>query len=165
MGSLACLVGILTLTLSVLVTGQPQADATLSIDTDASKKALRMMIKDAFLAMFLFGIRINMAKYCSRVLSAWTFARLNFYAEAGCALFVMILSGFGTIEVPFQLFYDPDTLIIALPAGIFCVLAEVFVILALNEGLTGPVSAMISFSVVFVSILTWSITGIALTWF
>ena len=106
-----------------------------------------------------------MAKYCSRVLSAWTFARLNFYAEFLCAVFVMILSSLGTIEVPFYLFYEPSTLIIALPAGCFCSGAEIFVILALNEGQAGPVSAMISFSVVFVSILTWSITGIALTWF
>ena len=123
-----------------------------------------MMVKDAFLAMVMFGTRINMAKYCSRVISAWSFVKLNFYSEACCALFVMILSTFGTIEIPFRLFFDPEVLSTALPSGVIFVLGEVFVVLALNEGPTGPVSAVISFSVVFTSIITWGITQIPLSW-
>ena len=37
-------------------------------------------------------------------------------------------------------------------------------ILALNEGPTGPVSAIISFNAVIVSVAIWVITGIALSW-
>ena len=92
------------MTLSVLLLGQPTNQ--LVVSPEASKKVLKMMIKDAFLAMVMFGVRINMAKYCSRVISAWSFAKLNFYAEASSAFFVMILSALGTIEVPFRLFFD-----------------------------------------------------------
>ena len=42
-------------------------------------------------------------------------------------------------------------------------IAELFVVLALNEGPTGPVSAIISFNAVLVSIVIWIKTGIALT--
>ena len=153
--------GILTLTLSVLVSNTDELSPAAAT---ASNKALKMMIKDSFLAMLFFGTRINIAKYCSRILSPWSFIKLNFYAEGTCAFFVMTLSAFEVINVPFNLYFDPATLALGLPGGVFFVCAEIFVVLALNEGLTGPVSAIISFSVVFVSILTWGITGIALTW-
>ena len=41
--------------------------------------------------------------------------------------------------------------------------AEIFTLLALSEGPAGPISAIISFNAVLVSILVWIITGIALT--
>lgn len=47
--------------------------------------------------------------------------------------------------------------------GAFFLGAEFSVFFALNEGPTGPVSAVISMNVVIVSILTWVITGISLT--
>lgn len=58
---------------------------------------------------------------------------------------------------------DGVTLATGLPSGAFFVLAEIFVCKALNEGPTGPVSAIISFNAVLVSVLIWAITGIALS--
>ena len=49
-------------------------------------------------------------------------------------------------------------------AGFFECLAEISVVNALDLGPTGPVSAVIAFNVVLVSILTWLITGVGLTW-
>jgi len=47
--------------------------------------------------------------------------------------------------------------------GIFSVGAEMMVTIALNEGLTGPISAVISFNGAIVAILIWVIQGIALS--
>ena len=49
-------------------------------------------------------------------------------------------------------------------AGFFECLAEIEVVNALDLGPTGPISAVIAFNVVMVSILTWLITGVGLTW-
>jgi len=40
--------------------------------------------------------------------------------------------------------------------------AEMFLITAIDQGITGPVVAIVGFNAIFVSILTWAINGIAL---
>lgn len=121
------------------------------------------MVIDAIISMFMLGARINMAKYCARILSPLTFLKLNLIADFTCAAIVIVLSAIGMIRVPLYLYIDIETLKIGLTSGTAAILAELFVNLALNEGPTGPVSAVISFNVVIVSVLTWAITGISLS--
>ena len=121
------------------------------------------MVIDAFIAMLFLGSRINMAKYCTRILSSLTFLKLNLLMEFVCAAFITTMSALGVIKIPLYLYIDYETLRMGLPAGAFFVLAELFVVLALNEGPTGPCSAVISFNAVIVSVLTWAISGIALS--
>ena len=83
--------------------------------------------------------------------------------DFGCAAFVILLSALGMIAVPMSGYTDRVTLATGLPAGAFFFLAEVFVCKALNEGPTGPVTAIVSFSAVLVSVLIWVVTGIALS--
>jgi len=166
-GSLACLAGILILSLSVL--GKSEEQTTISagqiveVDIQSGDKAMRTMVTDAFLSMLMLGIRINMAKYCARILSPLTFLKLNLISDFACAVFVIVMSAIGAIGVPLYLYQETETLRTGLPAGVAFVLAELFVVLALNEGPTGPVSAVISFNAVLVSVLIWAITGIALS--
>ena len=121
------------------------------------------MVIDAFIAMLFLGSRINMAKYCTRILSPLTFLKLNLLMEFLCAASITAMSALSIIDVPLYLYIDPETLRTGLPAGAFFALAELFVVLALNEGPTGPCSAVISFNAVLVSVLVWAISGIALT--
>jgi hypothetical protein len=67
-GSLACLTGILTLSLSVLGKESEQPEISLEI-SDSKSNAMRLMVIDAVISMLMLGTRINMAKYCSRILS------------------------------------------------------------------------------------------------
>ena len=123
------------------------------------------MVKDAFIAMIMLGTRINAAKYCSRIISPLSFVKLNFVGDVFCALFILLLSALEIIPVPLNLYFnDREALIKGVPAGFFSAFAEIFCVSALNRGPTGPVSAIISFSVVIVSLLSWTIYGIALTW-
>ena len=48
-------------------------------------------------------------------------------------------------------------------AGIFCVMGEFMFLKALQEGVTGPAVAIISFNAILVSVLTWVFNGVALT--
>lgn len=122
-----------------------------------------MMIIDAFISMALLGVRINMGKYCTNILSSLSYLKVQLIADFACAAFVMLLSALDIIRVPLSAYSDGVTLATGLPSGAFFVLAEIFVCKALNEGPTGPVSAIISFNAVLVSVLIWAITGIALS--
>ena len=123
-----------------------------------------MMISDSFISMIMLGTRVCMAKYCSRIISAWSFVRLNFYVDFGCAVFIIVLSAVGLIDIPVSDYVDVETLKTGLPAGAFFTCAEIFIVMALNEGPTGPVTAVTSMNALIVSVLTWAVKGIALNW-
>ena len=164
-GSLICLTGILTMTLPTVFLGKKDTDTTTTSDdvSVSSEKALKTMVINSAIAMLLLSVRMNMAKYCTRILSSLSFLKYNCLADSICALFVVILSAFGVIRVPLSTYLDIETMKIGLSAGASGVIAELFVVLALNEGPTGPVSAIVSFNAVLVSILVWILTGIPLT--
>lgn len=123
-----------------------------------------MMIIDAFIAMLMLGTRINIAKYCSRIISAMSFVKLNFLADAICAAFVLLLSALSVINLPIELYFaDRETMVKGLFAGALQTLAEIACVQGLNSGPTGPVSAIISFGVVIVSLLSWVLFGQALS--
>ena len=152
--------------LSLSVLGNEDADISAAAGVTSSEdgsKAMRMMIVDAFASMIMLSIRISLAKYCTRVLSTMTYLKLYLLMDSLCAVFVTILSALNVIELPLYLYVEPETLMICLPAGAFAALAELFVTLALNEGPTGPITAVISFSSVFVSVASWAIDGSALS--
>ena len=78
------------------------------------------MIIDAFVAMFMLGTRINAAKYCSRIISAFSFTKLNFLGDALCAAFVMLLSAIGVVNVPLHMYFtNANTMAMGLSAGAF----------------------------------------------
>ena len=157
-GSLICLVGILTLSLPTVFMKKDTSQLS-----EGSDKALKIMLINSAIAMLGLSARMNMAKYCTRILSSLTFLKYNFIGDFCCACFIIILSYFGVIRVPITSFLEWQTIKTGLEAGASGVIAELFVVLALNEGPTGPVSAIISFNAVLVSIVIWIKTGIALT--
>ena len=123
------------------------------------------MLTNSFFSMVLLSTKMLITKYCCRILSSITFIKLIFIAEFMCATFIIFLSLTGMIDVPMSAYVDGLTLRTGVPASVLIMLSEVFIALALNEGPTGPVSAIISFNAVLVSILVWLITGIALTFY
>ena len=125
---------------------------------------MRMMIKDSIIAMLMLGTRICMAKYCSKIISPWTFIKLNLYIEFLCAAFIMILSLMQVVAIPFSTYWESNTMGTGFSGGAFFVCAEICVVMALNEGPTGPVTAVISFNAIIISVITWVAVGIALTW-
>ena len=113
--------------------------------------------------MLMLAARMNIAKYCTRILSSLSVVKLNFLADFICAALVVLLAALEIINIPLPLFYDRANVLWGLVSGAFFVGAETCVFFALNDGPTGPVSAIISSGVVLVSILTWATTGIALS--
>ena len=89
-GSLISLAGILTISLSVL--GEKSDSGVEVRRTPEQQIALRMMIIDGFMAMVMLGTRINCTKYCTRIISAFGFVKLNFLGDCLCAAFVILLS-------------------------------------------------------------------------
>ena len=78
------------------------------------------MIIDAFVSMLMLGTRINAAKYCSCIISALSFAKLNFLGDALCAASVMLLSAIGVINLPLHLYFtNVNTMTMGLSAGAF----------------------------------------------
>ena len=96
-GSLACLAGILILSLSVL--GQEEEQPVISI-AEVQSTAMRSMVIDATVSMVMLGTRINMAKYCTRILSPLTFLKLNLVTDFACAALIIVLSALGFIRIP-----------------------------------------------------------------
>ena len=123
------------------------------------------MVIDAFISMFMLGARINCAKYCCKIISSLNYYKYNMLMDFVCALFIFVMSVIDIIKVPVALYGETYTLRSGVLAGTSCALAELFVTLALNEGPTGPVSAVISFATPIVSVLMWVVHGIALTAF
>lgn len=163
-GSLLCLTGILILALSVGVGKDDNTEAGgVTVESETKAKAMRILLIDAFSAMLMFGIRIVMGKYLTRILSPLQVIKLGFTADFCCGAFVIILSSFKVIKIPISTYFEPEMLLFAGVCGLLNCGAEMMVFMALNEGLTGPVSAVISFNAAFVSVLTWVIQGIALT--
>ena len=165
LGSLCCLTGILILSLSVLGKKETHVGAVL-IAADVAEKehtALRNMVIDAFIAMFMLGTKINCAKYCTKIISSLSFFKYNMVMDFLCGVFIIIMSAVSIIEIPLSLYVEAETLRSGFLIGTSCALAEIFVTLALNEGPTGPVTAVISFNAPIVSVLIWVIQGIALT--
>ena len=121
------------------------------------------MIIDAFACMLMLGSRINTAKFCSRIISPLSFLKLNLLADFLCGFLVAVLSALSLIPIPLSLYIEIESLRMGVLTGAMFTLAELFVIFALNEGPTGPISAVISFNCVIVSIMTWVISGIALS--
>ena len=167
-GSLACLAGILTLSLSVLgekegasLTANPvQAD---TVEHGDAQKGMQMMIIDSFASMFMVSARISLAKYCSRILSTLTYLKLYLLMDSLCAFFITFLSAIGVINLPLEYFFDADTIRICFTAGCFSAFAELFLARALRDGPTGPISAVISINSVLVSAAAWLIDGTPLT--
>ena len=160
-GSLICLLGILTMSLPMVFLDNNSKTEDLQLK-ERSDNALKMMLIDSTISMLLLSARMNMAKYCTRILSSLTFLKYNLLADFVCALFVILLSVFGVINIPASSYLDKETLQTGFEAGASGVMAELFVVLALNEGPTGPVSAIISINAVLVSIVIWIRTGISL---
>lgn len=92
-GSMGCMAGILILSLSVL---RDQDAGVISfipgLNQDGNSKAMRIMIIDAFVSMVFLGARINMAKYCTRIVSSLTYLKLQLCADFCCAMFILMLS-------------------------------------------------------------------------
>ena len=160
-GSLICFAGILTMSLSKVFSDKRQID-TLEL-LESANKALKIMLINSFISMLLLSTRMNMTKYCTRILSCHTFLKYNFLADFICALIVILLSAVSAIQVPMGSYLDIETIRTGLSAGLCGVIAELFVVKALNDGPTGPVSAIISFNSVLGSILICIFTGISLT--
>lgn len=62
------------------------------VSTDERASALKKLILDSFIAMLFLGIRMNMGKYLSRILSPLTVVKLSFLADFCCGAFVILLS-------------------------------------------------------------------------
>ena len=107
-GSLICLAGILTMSLPLAFMPSSKTD-DFDVNENSSK-ALKLMLIDSALAMLMLSARMNMAKYCTRILSSLTFLKYNLLADFICALFVVLLSVFGVINIPFSSYIDKDTL-------------------------------------------------------
>jgi len=88
-----CFGGILVLTLSVLRIND-LASPILEGATEApyKDKTFIYILVEAFISVVFFGTRILLTKYCSKVLSTIRFVQLNFVAELGCGLFVILLA-------------------------------------------------------------------------
>ena len=121
------------------------------------------MIIEAVLALICLGTRCVFAKYCARVISAYSLVKMNFYAGGLCGVLVLLLCLIGLIDVSASLFLDPYLLKVGTVAGCFFIFADMLAMLSLSKGLTGPASAILSFTAVIVSILTWAINKIPLT--
>ena len=107
-GSLICLAGILTMSLPLAFMPNNKTD-DFEVNENSSK-ALKLMLIDSAIAMLMLSARMNMAKYCTRILSSLTFLKYNLLADFICALFVVLLSVFGVINIPFSSYIDKDTL-------------------------------------------------------
>ena len=121
------------------------------------------MIIEAIIALILLGIRCNMAKYCAKIISAYALVKLNFYSIGVCGLLVLLLSATGMIKTDISLFMNPYLLKVNGIAGVMYMLGDTLAMLALSKGMTGPASAILSFTAIIVSILAWVINKIALT--
>ena len=100
-GSIIVLCGILTLSLPTVFMKKDTAEIT-----EGSDQALKMMLINSAIAMLLLSARMNMAKYCTRILSSLTFLKYNFVGDFTCAIFIIILSYFGVIRVPINSFLE-----------------------------------------------------------
>ena len=103
------------------------------------------MIFEAILALLLLGTRCVMAKYCAKMISAFSLVRYNFYTIGSCGLIVLLLSLTGIIEAQAQAYSDPYLLKVNLASACFFIFADMFAMLALSKGLTGPASAILCF--------------------
>ena len=121
------------------------------------------MLINSILSMILLATKMLMSKYCSQIVSRFTFIKLYFIGEFICAAIIILLSLSTLIQVPIETYIDKVTIKTSIPACVCYMGAEIFTLLALSEGPAGPVSAIISFNAVLVSILVWIITGIALS--
>ena len=162
-GSMLCLIGILILAFSIGQDDGKGAQGVEVVENESKARAMRLLLIDSFAAMLMFGVRIVMGKYLTRILSPITVIKLGFIADFSCGAFILILSAIGAISIPFGSFFAPELLGFAAIVGALNCTAELMLFKALNDGLTGPVSAIISFNAAFVSVLTWILQGIALT--
>ena len=112
-GSMGCMAGILILSLSVLRDQDADVISFIpgtSLNQEGNSKAMRIMIIDAFVSMVFLGARINMAKYCTRIVSSLTYLKLQLCSDFCCAMFILMLSAIQVINVPIELYIDKETL-------------------------------------------------------
>ena len=97
-GSILCFAGILVLAFSVTLTEKKDVVEMTHVDNENGK--LRIMLINSFLSMILLSTKMNMAKYCSRILSRFTFIKIYFIGEFICAAIIIVLSLASLINVP-----------------------------------------------------------------
>jgi len=95
--SCACFAGILILSLSTLFLSTTSTSG-VSSGTEVVKDGLRFVIYESLLSLCFFGSRIILSKYCSRVLSAIEFVKINFMADATCGILLLILASTGLVK-------------------------------------------------------------------
>ena len=149
LGSIICFAGVLTLSLSVVGKKKP-SQTVVSEGTDP-----KFIIYEALLAMLFFGFRIVISKYCCRILSSMQFVKLNFIGDCVCGILVIIFASFGMLKIDLaSLFLNVDSVLsINFFASFVMIGAEILSFKAVNDGIIGPVVAIIGTNAILASLL------------
>ena len=100
-----------------------------------------------------------LVKFSSKVLSSLEFARYNFFGDCFLGMIVLVL---GIVDVITAFNMSLSVVMINGCAGLLCLIAELCLIKAIEDGYTGPVVAIISFNSILGSSMAWLINGIVL---
>ena len=100
-----------------------------------------------------------LVKYSSKILSSLEFARYNFFGDSFLGIIVLVL---GVVDVITAFNMSLSVVAINGCAGFLCLIAELCLIKAIEDGYTGPVVAIISFNSILSSSMAWLINGLAL---
>ena len=105
--------------------------------------------------MLFFGIRIVISKYCCRILSSMQFVKLNFIGDCVCGILVILFASVSIIEFDLKaLFSNKDNVLMISGLASFVVIgSELLTFKAINDGIIGPVVAIIGTNSIIVSIL------------
>ena len=114
--------------------------------------------------MLFFGTRIVISKYCCRVLSSLQFVKLNFLGDCICGVFVIIFASVSVIKFDlYALITNQENVLIINSFGtILMISAELLIFKAINDGVIGPVVAIVGTNAIIASLLQWIINGVAL---
>ena len=105
--------------------------------------------------MLFFGFRIVISKYCCRILSSMQFVKLNFIGDCVCGILVIIFASFGMLKIDLaSLFRNVDSVLsINFFASFVMIGAEILSFKAVNDGIIGPVVAIIGTNAILASLL------------